>query len=164
MTGSGPRLSLFTMHAPEPHSSAVPATLQSCHWLSQVDPNVICPHGTTSSRPPLGLTLLCPSRDLCRLGDVLSVLAANTSFLSNQQTLISVVFIPPTFHVFWVKDSRAASWLVMNLLIPALGDSTTEGPRAAYPVSQTLTSQTHSDWSFSTHNKFIPQGPTCIIL
>lgn len=110
--------------------------------------------------------LLCPSCDLCGLGDVLSLSLLPTPLSSRiSRKLMSVLFLLLAFHVFWAKDSRAASWLVINLLIPALGDSTTEGPRAASPVSQTLkyiglTSQTHSDLSFSTHHKFIPQGST----
>lgn len=93
------------------------------------------PHGTTSSSPPLGRTLLCPSCDLCGLGDVLSLSLLPTPLSSQiSSKLISVLFILPTFHVFWAKDSRAASWLVINLLIPALGDSATEGQQAAYPV------------------------------
>lgn len=93
------------------------------------------PHGTTSSSPPLGCTLLCPSCDLCGLGDILSLSLLPTPLASQiSSKLISVLFILPTSHIFWAKDSRAASWLVVNLLIPALGDSATEGQQAAYPV------------------------------
>lgn len=129
VAGSGPCLSLFTIHAPEPHSSVVPATLQSCHWLSQVDPNVICPHGTTSSSPPPGLRLLCPSCDLCRLGGVLSLSLLPTPLSCRiRRKLISVVFIPPTFHVFWVKDSRAGILACHESLDPSSRRQHHRGP------------------------------------
>lgn len=79
--------------------------------------------------PPLGLVMFCPSCDLCGLGDVLFLpsqmlptpLSSQISSKINNRTVHS-----SSFYVFWPKDPRAPSWLVFNLSVPALGNSTAE--------------------------------------
>ena len=134
MAGSGLVLSPLPVHAPEPQSSVSLPPLQSCHRLSLVDPDVIFrpPWYPFLLSPPMDLMMLCPSCDLCGLGDVLFLssqmlptpLSSQISSKINNRTVHS-----PSSYIFWPKDPRAPYWLVFSLSVPALGNSTTErGP------------------------------------